>query len=158
MLFSFHSYFTCNNWKIITKNDIYRAVVKKKPPFVDTLFWEVDMHSLHPPMPVHFSKGNTFVACFHSFWLTRLIVLFFHQFHFTLHTVNTCTLSLMYDKELGERFIGTGGRGSNVLIGKCSTTFLPLRDIPRSLSFAEVKTPSVNLFILRDSSATHFRH
>lgn len=82
----------------------------------------------------------------------------FHPFHFTLHTVNTCTLSLMYDKEVEERFIGTGGRGSNVLIGKCSTTFLPLRDIPRSLSFAEVKTPSVNLFILRDSSATHFRH
>lgn len=100
-----------------------------------------------------------YIRCMFSLVLIDEINRFiFHPFHFTLHTVNTCTLSLMYDKELGERFIGTGGRGSNVLIGKCSTTFLPLRDIPRSLSFAEVKTPSVNLFILRDSSATHFRH
>lgn len=90
--------------------------------------------------------------------IDRINHFIFHPFNFTLHTVNTRTLSLMSDKDERERLIGTGGRESCVLIGKSSTTFLPLRDIPRSLSFAKeknavVNAPSVNLFMIRDSSA-----
>lgn len=71
--------------------------------------------------------------------IDRINHFIFHPFNFTLHTVNTRTLSLMSDKDERERLIGTGGRESCVLIGKSSTTFLPLRDIPRSLSFAKEK-------------------
>lgn len=53
----------------------------------------------------------------------------------------------MYDKELGEWFIGMGGRGSNVLIGKCFIIFFLLRDIFRLFFFVEVKILFVNLFI-----------